>query len=55
MNKLAFFVGAGVSKLSGFPPWFELVKSMGDELNYNYKKLMIAMVIDLSTFAKVSF
>lgn len=37
MNKLAFFVGAGVSKLSGFPSWFELVKSMGDELNYNYK------------------
>lgn len=38
MNKLTFFIGAGVSRLSGFPSWFELVKSMGDELNYNYKK-----------------
>lgn len=38
MNKLTFFEGAGVSKLSGFPSWYELVKSMGDEINYNYKK-----------------
>lgn len=37
MNKLTFFVGAGVSKLSGFPSWYELVKSMGDEINYYYK------------------
>ena len=37
MNKLAFFVGSGVSKLSGFSSLFDLVKSMGDELKYNYK------------------
>lgn len=38
MNKLTFFVGAGVSKLSDFPSWYELVKSMGDEIGYNYRK-----------------
>lgn len=35
-KKLSFFVGAGVSKISGFPSWYELVKNMGDEIDYNY-------------------
>ncbi len=36
MKKLSFFIGAGVSKVSGFPSWFNLVKSMGDEIKYVY-------------------
>lgn len=36
MDKLTFFVGAGVSKLSNFPSWYELVKSMGDDIDYPY-------------------
>lgn len=36
MKKLSFFIGAGVSKVSGFPSWVDLVKSMGDEINYTY-------------------
>ncbi len=35
MNKLSVFVGAGVSKLSDYPSWGELVKSMAVEINYN--------------------
>lgn len=38
MNKLSVFVGAGVSRLSGYPSWYSLVQSMADEIGCNYKK-----------------
>lgn len=38
MGKLSVFVGAGVSRLSEFPSWNELVKKMADELKYSYIK-----------------
>ena len=34
-EKLAFFVGAGVSKMSNYPSWAELVLSMAEEIGYN--------------------
>lgn len=34
-EKLSFFVGAGVSKISEFPSWAELVLSMADEIGYS--------------------
>lgn len=34
-EKLAFFVGAGVSKMSDFPSWAELVISMAEEIGYD--------------------
>lgn len=34
-EKLAFFVGAGVSKMSDSPLWSELVLSMAEEIEYN--------------------
>lgn len=34
-EKLAFFVGAGVSKLSDYPSWSELVLSMAEEIGYD--------------------
>lgn len=38
-NKLAFFVGAGVSKMSDYPSWAELVLSMATEIGYDsYKR-----------------
>lgn len=38
-NKLAFFVGAGISRLSGYPSWSELILSMADEIGYSFHKL----------------
>lgn len=35
-GKLSIFVGAGVSRLSGFPSWNALVQSMADEIGYDY-------------------
>lgn len=34
-EKLAFFVGAGVSKISNYPSWAELVLSMAEEIGYD--------------------
>lgn len=34
-DKLSFFVGAGVSKMSNCPTWAELVLSMADEIGYD--------------------
>lgn len=34
-DKLSFFVGAGVSKVSNCPSWSELVFSMADEIGYD--------------------
>lgn len=34
-DRLVIFVGAGVSKNSGVPSWWELIKKFGDELNYS--------------------
>lgn len=36
-KKLAFFVGAGVSAVSNYPSWYDLVKDMADGLNYKYE------------------
>lgn len=36
-NKVSFFVGAGVSRLSGFPSWEGLVQKIADELGYHYE------------------
>lgn len=36
MGKLSVFVGAGVSKLSGYPSWSGLIKEMADEIGYKY-------------------
>lgn len=33
-DKLVFFVGAGVSRLSGYPSWVDLIRSMAEELGY---------------------
>lgn len=38
MGKLSVFVGAGVSRLSGFPSWYALVQSMADEIGCTYEK-----------------
>lgn len=38
LGKLSVFVGAGISKLSGFPSWSGLVKDIADEIGYLYKK-----------------
>lgn len=38
-EKLAFFVGAGVSKMSGCPSWSELVLSMAEEIGYESYKV----------------
>ncbi len=34
MNKLSIFVGAGVSKLAGYPSWNELVEEMATDIGY---------------------
>lgn len=34
-EKLVFFVGAGVSKMSDYPSWTELVLSMAEEIGYD--------------------
>ena len=34
-KKLVFFIGAGVSKISEYPSWAELVLSMADEIGYD--------------------
>lgn len=36
LGKLSIFVGAGVSRLSGFPSWGGLVQDMADEIGYLY-------------------
>ncbi len=36
-DKLVFFVGAGVSRLSGYPSWADLIRSMAEELGYHSK------------------
>ena len=33
-GKIAVFVGAGVSRLSGYPSWYEIIKKMANELGY---------------------
>lgn len=33
-DKLVFFVGAGVSRLSGYPSWVDLIRSLAEELGY---------------------
>lgn len=38
LGKLSVFVGAGVSRLSGFPSWNGLVQDMANELGYQYEK-----------------
>ena len=38
IGKLSVFVGAGVSRLSGFPSWYALVQSMADEIGCTYNK-----------------
>lgn len=38
MGKLSVFVGAGVSRLSGYPSWYSLVQSMADEIGCSYAK-----------------
>ena len=38
MGKLSVFVGAGVSRLSGYPSWYSLVQSMADEVGCTYTK-----------------
>lgn len=38
MGKLSVFVGAGVSRLSGYPSWNSLVQSMADEVGCTYTK-----------------
>lgn len=38
LGKLSVFVGAGISRLSGFPSWSGLVQDMADEIGYLYKK-----------------
>ncbi len=47
-DRLVIFVGAGVSKNSGIPSWWELIKKFADELGYSRcdtceKKLQIAL------------
>lgn len=36
-KKLSFFVGAGVSAVSKYPSWADLVRDMADELKYKYQ------------------
>lgn len=38
LGKLSVFVGAGISRLSGFPSWNGLVQDMADEIGYTYIK-----------------
>ena len=37
-EKLTFFVGAGVSKMSDYPSWSELVLTMASEIGYNVRE-----------------
>ena len=34
-DRLVVFVGAGVSKNSGVPAWWDLIKKFADELGYS--------------------
>gem|GEM_PF-1348490 len=36
LGKLSIFVGAGVSRLSGYPSWIGLVQEMANEIGYSY-------------------
>lgn len=36
LGKLSIFIGAGVSKLSGLPSWWDLIVNMADDIGYSY-------------------
>lgn len=38
MGKLSIFIGAGISRLSGYPSWGTLVENMADEIAYSSTK-----------------
>lgn len=38
-NKLVIFVGAGISRNSGYPSWEELVKNIAQKIGYDSEKL----------------
>ena len=45
-DRLVIFVGAGVSKNSGVPSWYELIKKFADELGYSRCDTCRKKVID---------
>lgn len=58
-NRLILFVGAGISKDSGYPLWGEVIKSFGDELygkdkEYNFDYLKIPQYY-YNTFGKIKY
>lgn len=58
-NKLILFVGAGISKDSGYPLWGEVIKSFGDDLygeenNYELDYLKIPQYY-YNTFGKIKY
>lgn len=58
-NKLILFVGAGISKDSGYPLWGEVIKSFGDDLygeenNYELDYLKIPQYY-YNTFGKIRY
>lgn len=58
-NRLILFVGAGISKDSGYPLWREVIESFGDELygkdkNYNFDYLKIPQYY-YNTFGKIKY
>lgn len=58
-NRLILFVGAGISKDSGYPLWGEFIKSFGDELygkdkKYNIDYLKIPQYY-YNTFGKIKY
>lgn len=38
LGKLSIFIGAGVSRLSGLPSWWDLIVNMARDINYSYNK-----------------
>lgn len=58
-NRLILFVGAGISKDSGYPLWGEVIESFGDELygknkGYNFDYLKIPQYY-YNTFGKIKY
>ena len=58
-NRLILFVGAGISKDSGYPLWREVIESFGDELygkdeEYNFDYLKIPQYY-YNTFGKIKY
>lgn len=58
-NRLILFVGAGISKDSGYPLWGEVIESFGDELygkdkDYNFDYLKIPQYY-YNTFGKIKY